>query len=269
MGTTDLSRHGYSWYSMQAAFAKARQPESGKPLGNNNRIYHVENDRFGIGYRLEHYNTPIFTRYLSGTTMIFPGSLDSVTSKGRLRDARIAAYEERDVAYLEVGGQTFVWPTVKYSYATMLACGGKLFRQVQTKPTEQSFRWELEYIQELPVVKAVAPRKLPKSRNTILRPKMGDAFSYKDEKYIWIRKPHTMSRGLSKVMMAIKYLGDAGNNRSWVHIPYTGIGKPLATLNDDNPLEVMLWASYASDCTAIERFEHDASQNERLKLPCG
>jgi hypothetical protein len=257
MATLDLSRQGYNWYSMQAAFAKARQPASGKPLGNNNRIYHVENDRFGIGYRLEHYNTPIFTRYLAGTT-----------SKSRLVDARIAGYEERGVAYLEVGGQTFVWPTVRYSYATMLACGGKLFRQVQTKPDPASFRWDLEYIQELPVEKSVAPRKLPKSRNTILRPKLGDAFSYKDEKYIWIRKPHTMSRGLSKVMIAIKYLGDAGNNRSYVHIPYTGIGKPLATLNDDNPLEVMLWASYASDCTAIERFEHDASQNERLKL-CG
>jgi len=270
MATLDLSRQGYSWFSMQAAFSKARQPASGKPLGNNNRIYHVEDDKFGVGYRLEHYNTAIFTRYLDAT-MIFPGALDSTTSKARLRDARIAAYEEREVVYLTNAGYTFVWPysSVKYRYATMLVDGGKLFRQVQTKPDPQSFRWELEYIQELPVEKAVAPRKLPKSRNTILRPKMGDAFEYKGEKYIWIGKPQSRGMGISKEMIAIKYLGDAGNNRSYVHIPYTGIGKPLATLGTNNPLEAMLWASFASDCTAIERFEHDGSKNEKLKLPCG
>ena len=59
-----MDRNSFHTYGkVLTLFSTARYPEEGKPLGNNNRLWEVKDPNFGIGYKLEHYRTPIATRF--------------------------------------------------------------------------------------------------------------------------------------------------------------------------------------------------------------
>lgn len=257
-----MDRNSFHTYGkVLTLFSTARFPEEGKPLGNNNRLWEVKDPNFGIGYKLEHYRTPIATRFPE-VIKIHRGSLDSVTSKGRLNQCGVYVYERKEAAQIHHAGKLYIWPA-----EDLLLTHDKVFRIKRKWNADRSDLIEY-YVLEHPVVQAKAPRKLPKSRNTLRDPKIGDAFEYEGKHYVWVdvkKLPHSSGRGLA----AVRYLGDNGWWPSQVHVTDTVNPEVLHFLDADNPMSLMAWAALGSKSEAIERYDYDITHNPTLEVPNG
>ena len=253
-----------SYGSLASLFATARFPDEGKPLGNNTRIYRVEDPHFGEGYRIEHYSTSICTRF-PGAFVAHRGALSSLTSKSRLGEGGLYVWESKEAAYFRSGDLHYVWPT-----EDLLFTEGRVYRVY--------FRVEdlvhyPHYVEELSCVEAKYPRPLPKSRNTLTDPKVGDAFSYRGENYIWVKHVALGGGGpKSKHLVAIPYAGDNDWHPTWVHVPSVGAGKlpsPLIELRPDDGVSYLIWMGLAAEATPIKRTRHSNKNNPTLEVPDG
>jgi hypothetical protein len=242
-------------------FSTARFPEEGKPLGNNNRLWEVKDPNFGIGYKLEHYGTPVATRFPE-VIKIHRGALDSMTSKSRLGQCGVYVHERKEAAEIGHAGKWYIWPG-----EDLLLTHDKVFRIKRKWNADRSNLIEY-YVLEHPVIQAKAPRKLPKGRNTLRDPKIGDAFEHEGKHYVWVdarKLPHGGGKGFA----AVRYLGDNGWWPSRVHVPDTANPEVLHFLDADNPLSFMAWAAIGSKSEAIERHGYDITHNPTLEVPNG
>jgi len=249
-------------------FSTARFPEEGKPLGNNNRLWEVKDPNFGIGYKLEHYGTPIATRFPE-VIKIHRGALDSVTSKSRLSQCGVYVQERKEVAEFVHSGKCYTWPE-----EDLLLTRDKVFR-IKHKWNADRLDLIQYYVLEHPVIRSKAPRKLPKSRNTLRDPKIGDAFEHEGKHYVWVNANYVranakkLPHGRRERLAAVRYLGDNGWWPSNVHVPDTENPEVLHFLDVNNPLSLMAWAALGSKSKAIERYDYDITYNPTLEVPNG
>ena len=131
------------------------------------------------------------------------------------------------------------------------------YEGIRCPDTNIVLRMKPFYTEELPVMKARYPRPLPKSRNTILKPKEGDAFEYQGRKYIWIE-----DEGLK----AVPYLGDNDYYRSYIHVERRASPSEALIHLTDEPLSHFHLVSLSDEMKAIERFVHDHTKNKLLEV---
>ena len=241
--------------NLESKFATARWPDAGKPLKNNDRIFQEQDDVFQTGYRWEHYSTPIFTQYEDALVM-HRGALDSITSKGRLHNAEMHVWETKDYAGFRRASEEYIWPD-----CDVLLYGDKVYRVryegVRCPDTNRVLRMKSYYTEELPVMKAKYPRPLPKSRNTILKPKAGDAFEYQGRKYIWIEDD-----GLK----AVPYLGDNECYPTFIHVKRGASPSEVLLHLTDDPVSQFHHIALTDEMKPIERFTHDHTKNKLLEV---
>jgi hypothetical protein len=228
----------FSYWGLQRAFATARNPRDGKPLGNNNRVFE-ESSEEGRAYRLEHFRSPIFRLYPDGAADIYDAAMASITSQSRLSQAGRPIHSERGVYHYFHRDESFIWS------------GDVSCIHLPTRDRPREGRGGTSKATLLPVVKAKGPRKLPKSRNTIMDPKVGDAFTFDGEKYIWVEEDGWSGRG-QVGMRAIPYAGDCAEHRTYVHYDKK---KTLVTLGNSE-LDFLAWVGRRADAEIqpIERF---------------
>lgn len=250
-------RHNARYGKLAKAFSTARWPEQGKPMKNNNRLFQEESSRFGIGYRWEHFGSGIFTMFRHHT-IIHTGAQQSMTSRERIGEAGLRVYSDRDDMFLVMYPGSYMWS----DHDLLIYDDEQVYTEYPSAVRNAEghlVRGPTEYRLLHPVEKVGAPRKLPKSRNTIRDPKKGDAFMYQGKPYIWAR-----IRGKNG-LHAFRYFGDNTWNRAYVHVPETETEKNIVFSLLNGPLEMMAYAARTEDMTPIERFEHSDKCNPVLE----